>query len=547
MTRASAATGVVESPRLLLVESDPDRRTRVLRALEATDLDVVVVVRTTLEDTARALKEHGWRWIVAGAELPDGSVRQVLEMAREWTPEAAVVVMADTDAERDAAAQMGRLGARDFISTAPADAARLGHVLRTCASLVDAERTADAIADGYRFLAEAAAELARWRRSGRVIDSAVRLCTSRYADFCVMDLTVDGRDERKGFSHRDPEIGDRLRAAVLGPLEPRSGPPDEYHEVLRVDEGLIGRLAGRREALDAFRELAPAHALALPLRVGDRRLGSITFAGDGFDRLDVLMLSRFADVVALALENAGLFERLESAVRQRDRVLAIVAHDLRNPLTAITSVIELLGYGEPTLDSIRRKLDLMSTAAGRMTRLVDDLVEVSGLERDEVSLRLESVAAQRVVDETLASLSAVADESDVRIRTVVASDCPPVRADPTRAAQVLGNLVENAIRACPPGGEVAIEVALPATHGLGSSADAIVFEVRNPGEPISAEEAEHLFEPFWQSSRKHLRGRAGLGLSIARRLAELQGGEIGFESTEQTTRFWFSLPRAEET
>jgi signal transduction histidine kinase/ActR/RegA family two-component response regulator len=540
---------------LLLVEDDEVDRVRFRRAMRGTDMEVEIEECATLVCAAEALRGGPWHWVVTDFELPDGTGRQVMELAGEFAPRAAVVVLTGKGDE-NLAAHLIRKGARGYLPKDTLESSRLAQTLRAAAGLVDAERMAREITDGYRLLSETGAGLARSRNLDELLDTAARACIPRYADFSILDICLDGVLERTRFADADEQLEVRLRPLVLGPLtqSPADTDPDGSERVVLVDGPYLEELAGRPEALEAFREIGPRHVVRVPLRVGDRRLGTLTFgrAESRFDRLDVLMLNRLGERVALALENARLFHALERALQARDQVLAIVAHDLRNPLGAVSTMVQLLKMGGLSSETAPRTLQTLDTATAQMSRLVDDLVSVAELEQGAVSIRSVKVEPRRLLDDALALVVEDAAARDVRTRAEVPEPCPAIRADPGRTVQILMNLMSNAIRACPAGGTVTIRVGtepetLPVT-APGPSADRgmLIFVVENEGDPIPEPEIPHLFEPFWQSPTSGRRGRAGLGLAIARGFVERQGGSIGVESRDESTRFWFTLPRFED-
>ena len=225
-------------------------------------------------------------------------------------------------------------------------------------------------------------------------------------------------------------------------------------------------------------------------------------------------------------------EETERAVRSRDDVLAIVSHDLRNPLSAITTVAELL---ELPLAPEKRaeQVDLIKRSARSALKLIADLLDVSAFEAGRVAMELEAHPLPPVIAEACRMAELEAKDRGVRLECVVAAESV-LRVDRHRLLQVLSNLLGNAIKFTPSGGTVRLDV-------VERGAD-LVASVSDTGPGIPPAELPHVFDRFWQARRRR-RGGAGLGLAIAKGLVEAHGGTVGFECPEGGgSTFWIMLP-----
>ncbi len=220
--------------------------------------------------------------------------------------------------------------------------------------------------------------------------------------------------------------------------------------------------------------------------------------------------------------------RADVATRSRERVLEIVAHDLRSPLTAIKALGESIAHANPPL---RPRLERIDRAVGRMDRLISQLVDATRIGHGEltVSTRPEPVGA--IVDETVDLYATTAREREIALE---ATDVPAeavVQADRDRIMQVLGNLIGNALKFTPPGGRVTLSAR--------QHPDAVTFSVADTGSGITAEDLPHVFEQYW----KHDEKGTGLGLFIARSVVQAHHGRIWVESTPGVgSTFFFTLP-----
>jgi signal transduction histidine kinase len=241
---------------------------------------------------------------------------------------------------------------------------------------------------------------------------------------------------------------------------------------------------------------------------------------------------------ALAEENARLADEAHAATLARDRMLSVVAHDLRNPLSVIAMNAEMTReLLPPDVDPyLADTLAAISHASDRMQRLVQDLLDVAQIERGAFPLDLADHDPLALVAEAERLLRPAAQARRIALAVRSEGSLPAVRADGARVLQVLGNLVGNALKFAPEEGRVEI--------GCSAGADSVEITVVDDGPGIPASALPNLFEAFWQVSEDDRRG-VGLGLWIARSLVEAQGGRIRVESSEGVgTLFGFTLPHA---
>ncbi|HEX5746313.1 MAG TPA: PAS domain S-box protein [Archangium sp.] len=230
-------------------------------------------------------------------------------------------------------------------------------------------------------------------------------------------------------------------------------------------------------------------------------------------------------------------EALRRAVHSRDEILGIVAHDLRNPLNGILLHLQLLRRrGQPAEHREPRALEAIQRNALRMNRLIQDLLEVARMEAGTLSLQHARVSTQKLLTEVLETQVAIASEQALDLQLDVRGEPPELWGDRDRLAQVLENLIGNALKFTPRGGH--IRVGAEAREGE------VLFRVTDSGPGIAAEHLPHLFDRFWQASRTDKRG-AGLGLAISKGIVESHGGHIWAESqVGDGTTFFFTVPAA---
>jgi signal transduction histidine kinase len=235
---------------------------------------------------------------------------------------------------------------------------------------------------------------------------------------------------------------------------------------------------------------------------------------------------------ALAAE-ADARAQAQSALAQRDEVLGVVAHDLRNPLNVISLAAKQLRMQVPAPPD-ERLLDILDRVVRNMDRLIGDLLDVRRLDTGSLRLEISAFDVAELVEQAWEEMAPLAERRGVRLDR--GRDALPwLRADRGRLMQVLSNLVENAIRVTPAGAAVSLAArALPGD---------IEFTVADGGPGIPDSDLPHIFERFWPGRGG---GSAGLGLAIVKGIVEAHGGRVQAESAPgQGSTFRCYLPRAE--
>jgi PAS domain S-box-containing protein len=229
-------------------------------------------------------------------------------------------------------------------------------------------------------------------------------------------------------------------------------------------------------------------------------------------------------------------EKAETAVRTRDEVLAIVSHDLRNPLNTISLAVGALESGDVPAAEEARTIQVVRRAVDRMNRLIADLLDVARLEGGQrLAIQTEPVDVRAVVVETCDGLKTEAERRLQRLECQVDDTLPPVHGDKHRLIQVLTNLVGNALKFTAENGRVTVAARK-------DDAGNVVVSVTDSGPGIAPEHLAQVFNPYWQA-RQTARLGAGLGLAIAKGIVEAHGGHIWATSTPGTgSTFAFSLP-----
>jgi PAS domain S-box-containing protein len=224
---------------------------------------------------------------------------------------------------------------------------------------------------------------------------------------------------------------------------------------------------------------------------------------------------------------------LRRAVEAREETLAVVGHDLRSPLASISAGAELLLEVPLSEEKERRQLLLIRSAADRMNRLIQDLMDVARMDSGGFQVLARRGELASALDMALSHAESHAAKAEVTLTRAWPPSLPPVWIDEHRIVQVVDNLVSNALRCTSPGGTVEVGAAV-------DDAGVEVW-VRDTGAGIAAEDIEHLWDPFWRPEGSDAEG-AGLGLAIVRGIVEAHGGTVSVDSRPgQGSRFAFTL------
>ena len=465
------------------------------------------------------------------------------------------ILVLTADVNPDARVRALRQGASDFL-TKPLDAIevtlRIRNLLATRVLHLQ-QQAARARAEAEKLRAEFLSEASRVLGASLDVQTTLailpRLAVPRLADYCVMEL-VDDQGARRwvGAAHVEPE-GEALLAEgapLWGGALPQAHPgvaalaAGQFVLLPEVDAGSLAAGVATEAEREALERLAPRSLIVVPLVVAGRVAGGVTLAmsesGRRFGAEDLAVAEELMRRAAGAQENARLYDEAQRATRARDRILAVVAHDLRNPLSTIRMAADLLleGAGETPQ---RRHLEIVRRSTLRMDEMIQDLMEVSRIEGGKLALARRPERVPVLVAEAASMLAPLAAARGIELETEVEDGLPPVMADATRLLQVISNLVGNAVKFTERGGRIRI--------GAAAGGPEVRFTVQDSGCGIPPDQLPHVFGTFWQASSDDRRG-IGLGLSIARGIVEGHGGRIWVESEQgRGSTFHFTIPAAE--
>jgi PAS domain S-box-containing protein len=399
-------------------------------------------------------------------------------------------------------------------------------------------------------LAEASRVLSTSFDYQTTLAALVRLAVPTLADYCALDILEGDTDfKRIGEAHVDPTKSSLIRQVGTFPRSALT----EHHPLIRVmttgypvlEADITPAFIRASFAEPAQRQLVealgPRSFICVPLISSGKILGALTLVTSGsgrrYDEADLSLAADMARRAAIVVEHARLFHEAQQATRARDDVLAVVAHDLRNPLNTVTMAISLmLENTPPERIQERRQVEIVRRAADRMNRMIQDLLDVKRIESGRLAIDLRAEDVDVIINDMIEMLRPLAAGSSIVLESSIPEGLPPVLADSARIQQVLSNLVGNAVKFTPRQGRITVCAE--------KMDDEVRFAVIDTGPGIPPEQVPHIFGQFWQASSSDRRG-IGLGLAIAKGIVEAHKGTIWVEShVGLGSTFYFTLPTA---
>ena len=422
-----------------------------------------------------------------------------------------------------------------------ADGALTGYI----GSCIDITELREA-GDQQRFLADAGTVLSSSLDYTETLRRVARLAVPVMADVCVIDVLDEGRIERVDAANAD--AAQDAAARRLLDFTPSLVSADPVAVVMRtahplvVNDGAAPPGVAELQPEDTVRELGMRAYMAVPLVARGRVLGSIllcsTTSGRRYDDVELERAEELARRAAFAVDNARLYQRALEANRAKNDFLAVMSHELRTPLNAILGYTDLflMGIPAPLPEPLAPQVGRMQSAARHLLELIDEILTFARIEAGQEEVRAAPVAVSELVQEAAALVEPLALERGIGFEVRGPDPDFTLVADARKVRQVLTNLLGNAVKFTDRG---------KATLEARREGDAAAFVVGDTGIGIYPDQLEHIFEPFWQAEQGLIRehGGSGLGLSVARQLARLMGGDITVRSTPgRGSEFTFTVP-----
>ncbi len=502
----------IERARILVIDDDEAARYTVARTLRA-DGHEIAEGATGMQALEAA---RSWQpdLMVLDVRLPDIIGYKVAEQlkADPATQSMAILQVSASFTAADAQAEGLQRGADAYL-THPIDPGVLSATVQALLRMRRAEQRekearerAEASERKYRFLADVVPHMV-WSTDDQ---GSIDYYNWRWLEFAGLDVAQNEPLDSQPSLH--PEDRERFMEA--------------WERSLVTGEGLEIECRRWSPPLGAFRWLL---VRALPMRDSDGKIVRWFGTSTDIEAQKQALIERerlLAEAHDLAAERERLVSELREEARRRNDFLAMLSHELRNPLTPIRNSIYLLERAPPGGDQAARARAVIERQTQHMARLIDDLLDATRIARGKVRLQRERLELNGLVQRAVEDHHEQFRRAGIEVEVSVPPEPTVVDGDPTRLAQVIGNILQNAVKFTPEGGRVSISLEVR---------DRAVIKIEDTGTGIGEETLGSVFEPFVQaeSTLERSHGGLGLGLALARGIVDLHGGSISADSCGQ--------------
>jgi len=488
-----------EQTRVLLVEDNPGDA-RLMRELvaEVAGAPFVLTVVGTHADGIQQVGGH--EAVLLDLSLPDAHGKEAIEGMVAAAGKAPVIVLTGNTDEAEALAAAA-YGADDYLLKNEVTPSLLGRAIWYA---IERRRSAERERQVFalelatkraRFLGDLSTQFVADLNVEAIVQTVLRFA-SQLTDYCRLELEGTERDG--------------------------------------------GQVAVNDPSDDADRALSDARALVLPLVARDRRVGELRLASrtGNITAEAIVLAEEVAYRTATAIDSALLQVANQRAVRARDEMLAIVSHDLRNPLSVLSLTLhttrELVEAQRPVRTDM---IDRGVRAISAMQRLIDDLLDIARIDAGTLALNRTSFDMNELMAEAIELQTPLAAAKGISLARGLSERPVPVVADRARLAQVMANLLGNALKFTPQQGTITVSCE-PTPEGCRAA-------VSDTGPGLPSAHLPHVFDRFYQVDRRG--GGTGLGLAICKGIVERHGGRIAVESEPgRGASFWFTVPVGEQ-
>lgn len=503
--------------------------------LKRVNLEIDAIIVSNETDYRKALNDRV-NLIISDHNLPQFDSLRALKIMKQSGLDIPFIIVSGTIREETAVECM-KLGAADYLLKDRM--ARLGqatlHALEQKRLRDENKRSHDAL----NFLAETSGILIKSLDLEETLQNLADLVVGKLADYC--DIWIKGEQnvfsriaiaykseftiagDLDAFSPQILEIEDPVLLKDLGSYRERVTNPNCHYNKILIDSGFQS-------------------TIVTPLISRKKLVGNIVFAsGPNSKKLDDIDLEFFIELswrMAMAIDNAKMYQKTkqardeakhlyleaQKADRLKDEFLATVSHELRTPLNAIIGFSKLfLGNEVPVADS-DRYMEIIHRSANNQLQIVSDLLDISKIIAGKVDVKRSAVQMTNVIDAAIGTVELAAKAKSIKIVKSIEENVRPILGDPERLQQVVWNLLANAVKFTPKGGQIDIT--------LKETSSKVELIIKDNGRGIDSNFLPFVFERFKQENSSLTRqfGGLGLGLSIVRYIVELHGGEISASS-----------------
>ncbi|HEX7889196.1 MAG TPA: response regulator [Ramlibacter sp.] len=519
----SAASPPQEAPEKvnILVVDDLAEKHVVFRTI-LDELDQNIVSARSGQEALKFILEMEFAVILLDVNMPDIDGLETASLIRQYKKSSQTPIVFITAYVDELQARRGyALGAVDYIPS-PVVPEVLRSKVRVFCELFRmnrqlqkqaVQREALARSEAARAAAEEAIHRADFlAEASRVMSRSLNLDDTLAA---ILDLSVPMLGERAVLGIPGKDGG--VRRLEMHPA-PRADDPEVFTPELRAAADLVIR---DKEFRLAKWDTGRAAAIC-PLMAGDEIRGALALLGDDtvFDGNRVSLIREFASRASIAMENARLYSAVQEADRRKNEFLAMLAHELRNPLAPIRNAVHILSSAEELAPKLAWARDVIGRQADHMARLIDDLLDVSRIVQGKVAVKPEKLQLSTLVERSVEASSPRLGAREQVLDVVLPKENVELDGDAVRLSQVLSNLINNACKFSPPRSRIRLD----ANYGDGE----LQIAVKDEGAGIAAEFLPRMFDLFAQADQSldRSQGGLGIGLTLVKHLVELHGGRV---------------------
>jgi len=518
------ATEVPEKVNILVVDDLPEKHVVFTTVLD--ELDQNIVSARSGQEALKYILEMEFAVILLDVNMPDIDGLETASLIRQYKKSAQTPIVFITAYVDELQARRGyALGAVDYIPSPVVpevlrskvrvfvELFRMNRQLQKQAAQREqlarseaARAAAEEASHRADYLARASQQLSRSLNLDDTIAAVLQLCVPMLGDRAIVGMPDKEGGVRRLEIHPAPRADDHAAfAEAMGP-ELRSA----ADKVLRDKQFHLWR-DGKGRA-----------AAICPLMAGDQIRGALALLGDEtqFDSTRVALVREVASRASIAMENARLYSAVQEADRRKNEFLAMLAHELRNPLAPIRNAVHILSAAEALPPKLAWARDVIGRQAEHMARLIDDLLDVSRIVQGKVAVKPEKLVLatliERSVEASAPRLAAREQVLDVKLP----QEPIELEGDDVRLSQVLSNLINNASKFSPERSHIALEASFHQGE--------LRIAVKDQGAGISPEFLPHIFDLFAQADQSldRSQGGLGIGLTLVKHLVELHGGHV---------------------
>jgi signal transduction histidine kinase/DNA-binding response OmpR family regulator len=519
VTSTATTQEAPEKVNILVVDDLPEKHVVFRTVLD--ELDQNIVSARSGQEALKFILEMEFAVILLDVNMPDIDGLETASLIRQYKKSAQTPIVFITAYVDELQARRGyALGAVDYIPS-PVVPEVLRSKVRVFVELFRmnrqlqkqaAQREALARSEAARAAAEDAIHRADFlAEASQVLSQSLNMDDTIAA---ILSLCV-------------PMLGDR---AILGIPDKEGGVRRlEMHPAPRADDGEVftAELRGAADQVIRHKQfnlvsLGSRVAAICPLMAGDEIRGALALLADAshFDSPRIALIREFAGRASIAMENARLYSAVQEADRRKNEFLAMLAHELRNPLAPIRNAVHILASAESLPPKLGWARDVIGRQADHMSRLIDDLLDVSRIVQGKVAVKPEKLQLTTLIERSVEASAPRLAARDQVLDVVLPKECIELDGDSVRLSQVLSNLINNACKFSPTNSRIRLEAAYEEGE--------LTIRVKDEGAGIAPEFLPHMFDLFAQADQSldRSQGGLGIGLTLVKHLVELHGGRV---------------------